>query len=63
MMGERRNRTVYRNYRICAYCILVTAGRSDEKLGTGHRKTGLSLPTKVIFKTSGITDFAGATSG
>jgi hypothetical protein len=42
---------------------LVTAGRSGEKLGTGHRKTGISLPTKVIFKTSGITDYAGATSG
>jgi len=30
---------------------------------TGHRKTGFSLTTKVIFKTSDITDFAGAASG
>jgi hypothetical protein len=42
---------------------MVTAGRSGEQLGTGHRKTGISLPKKVIFKTSGITDFAGIASG
>jgi hypothetical protein len=30
---------------------------------TGHRKTGISLPTKVIFKTSDITDFVRTASG
>jgi len=30
---------------------------------TGHRKTGISLPTEVIFKTSDITDFDGTASG
>jgi len=63
MIDERRNRAVYRNYRICVYCVMVTAGRIDENLGTGHRKTGISLPTKMIFKPFGITDFAGTTSG
>jgi len=42
---------------------MVTAGRIGENLGTGHRKTGISLPTKMIFKTFGITNFAGITSG